>query len=70
MHRPDDLQKVTPIIFQGLVKALPLRFTLGEFLEKAEQRGLPAQQSYAYLQTLKRAGAVVDDGFWFTKRER
>ena len=70
MHRPDDLKKVTPIVFQDLVKSLPLRFTLGEFLEKAEQRGLPAQQSYVYLQTLKHAGTVVDDGFWFTKRER
>ena len=68
MRRVDDAGDGVPVAFYTFIKALPPRFSLGEFLEAAERRGLPAQESYAHLQTLKRAGSVEDDGFWFTKR--
>ena len=69
MHRVESPQEGLSVFFQDLMKGLPSRFTLGQFLEAAEQRSLPAQQSYAYLQALKRVGSVEDDGFWFTKRQ-
>ena len=68
MNRVGDAHDGFPEGFEDVLKALPRRFTLGQLLEAGERRGLPARQSFNHLQALKRAGAVDDDGFWFTKR--